>query len=256
MPFEPVTAESVASAVRQQIEVLILRGVLRPGERLPSERDMAAKMNISRPSLREALVELEAAGLIEIKPNAGARVAQVLGSIFTAPLLAMFSKHEESLFDYLQFRREIEGMAAARAAVEGSDADLAVINTAFERMEAAHSKRNPEEESSLDVDFHMSIVEAAHNVVMLHVMRSMLEMLRAGIFYNRQLLFQVKTTRNDILNQHRAINTALQARDPEAAQAAIVAHLNFIETALVQNIRQRRNETIAKQRLALDALRS
>jgi len=255
MPFEPVSAESVSDAVQRQVEALILRGVLRPGERLPSERDMAQRLNVSRPSLREALAALEKAGLIETRPNTGARVAQVFGSIFTEPLLALFSTHEEALFDFLTFRREIEGLAADRAAREGSDADLSVIDATFQRMEAAHSKRSPEQESSLDVDFHMSIVEAAHNVVMLHVMRSMLEMLRAGVFYNRQLLFQVKSIRDELLEQHRAINIAIQAREPAAAQAAVVAHLHFIETALHQQFRQGRNEAIAQQRLELDKLR-
>ena len=205
--------------------------------------------------MREALVELEQVGLIETRPNSGARVAQVLGSIFTKPLLELFATHDEALFDYIAFRREVEGLAAFRAASEGSDADLAVIDANFQRMQAAHAKRNPDQESSLDVDFHMSIVEAAHNVVMLHVMRSMLEMLRAGIFYNRQLLFQVKATRNELLDQHCAINVAIQARDAVAAQGAVADHLNFIEKALHQHIRQKRNEVIAYQRLEFDRSR-
>ncbi len=64
MPFEPVHSEKLALAVVRQIELLILRGILRPGERLPSERELSDRLEVSRPSLREALAELQARGLV------------------------------------------------------------------------------------------------------------------------------------------------------------------------------------------------
>merc|ERR1712034_266702 len=88
-------------------------------------------------------------------------------------------------------------------------------------MEAAHGKRNPAEEARLDADFHLAIIEASHNVIMLHMMRSMYQLLREGVFYNRSVMFKQRTTREALLDQHRAINTALQARDPKAARAAV-----------------------------------
>lgn len=249
MPFEPIAADSVAKAVRRQIELLILRGVLRPGERLPGERDLAERLNVSRPSLREALAELEAAGLIEIRPNAGARVAQLFGSVFTSPLQVLFGSHEEAVFDFIVFRREIEAMAAARAATEGGDADLALIDAAFTRMEAAHGGKSPAQDSALDVEFHMSVVEAANNIVMLHVMRSMHEVLQAGVLYNRRSLFIQHTTRDAVLDQHRAINDAIQARNGPAAHAAMSVHLDAVEKALRAQLRQQKHDRIARQRL-------
>jgi GntR family transcriptional repressor for pyruvate dehydrogenase complex len=95
----------------------------------------------------------------------------------------------------------------------------------------------------------MAIIEASHNVVMLHMMRSMFDLLRQGVFYNRQMMFKARTTREALLDQHRAINAALQARDPAAARSAIEAHLTYVETALNEQIRAERNESIARQRL-------
>jgi GntR family transcriptional repressor for pyruvate dehydrogenase complex len=95
----------------------------------------------------------------------------------------------------------------------------------------------------------MAIIEASHNVVMLHMMRSMFDLLREGVFYNRQVMFRQRTTRSALLDQHRAINTALQARDAEAARAAVEDHLDFVETALRDQITAQRNEEIARQRL-------
>ena len=115
-------------------------------------------------------------------------------------------------------------------------------------MEAAHEKRSPKEEAELDVDFHMAIIEASHNVVMMHMMRSMFELLKEGVFYNRQTLFGLRTTRRDLLEQHRAIYEAMTARDPEAARAAVEAHLGYIETSMIEQVRRSGNEEVARLR--------
>lgn len=248
MPFQKITPERVADAITRQIETLILRGVLRPGERLPAERDLAAKLGASRPSLREALADLEERGLMVTRPGAGAYVADVLGSAFAPPLIELFATHDEALFDYLAFRKDLEGLAAERAARFATETDHAVIDELFHQIEAAHAKRNPQEEAKLDADFHMAIVEAAHNVVMLHMMRSMFELLKKGVFYNRQLLFGVRDTRDLLLEHHRAIHGAIMARNPVAARGAIEEHLGFIETAMREHIRVHAQEEIAKLR--------
>ena len=82
MPFEKITSEKLSQTVARQIELLILRGILRPGERLPAERDLAERMGVSRPSLREALEGLEGKGLLFTRPGAGCFVADVLGNAF------------------------------------------------------------------------------------------------------------------------------------------------------------------------------
>ncbi|WP_297773095.1 FCD domain-containing protein [uncultured Roseovarius sp.] len=248
MPFQKVTPEKLSTAVTRQIEKLILRGILRPGERLPAERELAEKLGVSRPSLREAVSELQDKGLLSARAGAGIYVADVLGSAFSAALIQLFAEHDEAVFDYIGFRRDLEGLAACRAARLASDTDLQVIQTLMDKMEAAHRKTNPADEARLDAEFHMAIIEASHNVVMLHMMRSMFQLLREGVFYNRQVMFKQRTTRGALLDQHRAINTAIQARDPDAARKAVDAHLNYVEKALADQKKADRNEAIARQR--------
>ena len=248
MPFQKVTPEKLSSAVTKQIEKLILRGILRPGERLPAERELADRLGVSRPSLREAVSELQDRGLLASKAGSGIYVADVLGSAFSPALIRLFADHDEAVFDYIAFRRDMEGLAAERAARLASDTDLKVIQAIFDKMEAAHAKTNPADEARLDAEFHMAIIEASHNVIMLHMMRSMFELLREGVFYNRQVIFKQRTTRGALLDQHRAINTALQNRDPDAARTAIEEHLTFVERALADQLRSDRNEAIARQR--------
>jgi len=213
MPFEKIQPEKLSHAVVRQIELLILRGILRAGERLPPERELSERLGVSRPSLRDAVAALQKAGLLETRANAGIFVADVLGSAFSPGLTRLFSAHDEAVFDYLDFRRDMEGLAAERAARLGSDTDLAVVNKAFLRMEHATGKPDAAKEAELDAAFHLAIIEASHNVVMLHMMRSMYELLQEGVFYNRKVIFQQPTRRSALLDQHRLINDALQARE-------------------------------------------
>lgn len=248
MPFQKVQPEKLSTSVVRQIELLILRGILRPGERLPAERELSDRLGVSRPSLRDAVAELQDRGLLTARPGAGIFVADVLGSAFSDALIRLFSSHDEAVFDYISFRRDMEGLAAERAAQFASDTDLQVIATVLARMDSAHARRNPEDEARLDADFHLAIIEASHNVVMLHMMRSMYQLLREGVFYNRAMMFRQRTTRSDLLDQHRAINDALQARDPAGARAAVVAHLDYVERSLSEHRKAERNEAVARQR--------
>ncbi|MDX5349851.1 MAG: FCD domain-containing protein [Paracoccaceae bacterium] len=249
MPFVKVTPEKLSQSVVRQIEQLILRGILRPGERLPSERDLAEQLGVSRPSLRDALAELSERGLLTSRAGSGVFVADVLGSAFSPALIQLFASHDEAVSDYISFRRDIEGLAAERAARLGSETDLRVIDTIFRKMEAAHQKRDPSDEAQLDAEFHMAIIEASHNVIMLHMLRSIFDLLRQGVFYNRQMLFRNRMTRDQLLDQHRAMNTAIQARDAAAARAAVEAHLTYVEQAFAEQLRAEKHEAIARQRL-------
>lgn len=248
MPFQPVHQEKLAQGVVRQIELLILRGLLRPGERLPSERELAERMGVSRPSLREAIADLQERDLLVSRAGSGVYVADMLETTFSRALINLFATHDEAVFDYVSFRRDLEGMAAERAARFGSDTDLKVIDTVFRKMEAAHAKKNPADEAALDAEFHLAIIEASHNIIMLHTMRAMFDLLKAGVFYNRQQMFRQRTTRDTLLEQHAAINAAIQSRDPQAARAAAEAHLTYVEVTLSDLRKSDKNEEVARLR--------
>lgn len=250
MPFQKVLPEKLSTSVVRQIEQLILRGILRPGERLPAERDLADRLGVSRPSLREAVAELQAQGLLTTRAGSGIYVAEVIGSAFSPALIRLFGDHDEAVFDYLSFRRDMEGLAAERAARLGSESDLKVIQAIFDKMQVAQAAPDAEAEARLDAQFHSAIIDASHNVVMLHMMRAMYDLLRQGVFYNRKIMFKQRTSRAALLDQHRAINAALQARDPDGARAAVETHLDYVQTALEDQKRADRNEAIARQRLS------
>ena len=248
MPFRKITSEKIASAIVRQVEELILQGILRPGDRLPAERDLAERLDVSRPTLREALSEMDQRGLIEARPGGGTYVADALGSAFAPPLIELFARHDMALFDYIAFRRDLEGLAAEQAARQATDGDLALIDRVFGRLREAAERGAKEDAARLDAEFHMRIVESAHNVLMLHVMRSLSELLVRGVFYNRDVVHGLAEGREKLMDQHREIHARLMARDGPGARAAVEAHMDYVAAALAEAERVRSREEVSALR--------
>lgn len=236
MRSESIKPAKLADTVAEHLERLILEGALRPGERLLAERELAAKLDISRPSLRDALAKLMERGLLMTDHNGATYVAETLGATFRDPLTQLLRENPEATFDYLEFRSTVEGSAAYYAAKRANDVDREAIKACFDRMEASHGHDDSTEEADADADFHLAIYEATHNVVMLHIMRSLSELLRNDIFYNRSKLYERKGVRDLLLDQHRAVYEAVMAGDPDGARDAAERHITYINAAL-QEIR-------------------
>ena len=220
-----IRPEKLTDAIADHFEKLILEGVLRPGERLAAERDLAEKLDVSRPSLREALDKLHAKGLIETS-KAGTVVAQFLSPLMR-PLAGLFADKPRVTADYFEYRLFIEGQAAACAATRATEVDRAALKDCCERMRAAHLVEDPSQEANLDADLHLLVYEAAHNVVLLHVMRVFSEMHRGDILYNRNQLYRRFGVREQLLQQHLAIADAVLRGDPKAAEKAASLHINY-----------------------------
>ena len=248
-PFRPIDAARLSDAVVAQIEALIVQGILRPGERLPGERELAERMGVSRPSLREALARMQADGLLVTRPGSGVSVADVLGSAFSPALVQLMARHPRAADDYLTFRKDLEGLAAERAATAAGETDLAVLDRIVQAMRHAHASPDPQAEAALDADFHMAIVEASHNLIALHMMRAMQDLLRQGMLFNRPRIFASPELRDRLLDQHIGINDALQSRDGPRARAALEEHLDLVARTL--SIQRRADDDAATARLRL-----
>jgi GntR family transcriptional repressor for pyruvate dehydrogenase complex len=220
----------LGDTIADHLERLILEGVLRPGEKLASERDLAAKLDVSRPSLREALEKLQSKGLIETGKS-GTVVAEFLAPL-TRPLAELFADKPRVTSDYFEYRRMIEGQAAALAATRATDVDRAGFLECRDRIEKAHKLDDPSEEAAADADLHQLVYEASHNVVLLHVMRVFSELLRNDILYNRAQLYRRFGVREQLLKQHFTIVDAILRGDPRAAEAAASDHIGFTSSTI------------------------
>lgn len=221
---ETIRPAKLADAIAEHIQQMILEGALLPGERLLSERELSAKLDVSRPSLREALDKLVASGLLTTNAQGVAHVSENVGRSLRDPLV-MLMDTPEARIDCLELRSVVEAEAAALAAERGSDVDRKEIRTRFEAMVAAHEKQDVDLIAKTDADFHFAVYEASHNVMMLHFMRSLESFLRSNVYLNRKNLYEHRTQKDSQLHEHEAIFEAIMNRDPERAREAARLHM-------------------------------
>ena len=234
MPFQKVAAEKISGAVIRQIEELILQGVLRPGDRLPAERELAERMQVSRPSLREAIGVLEAKGLLESRRGGGTFVRDVMGQSLTDPLLQLIARRPEATSDVLELRHALEETAAQYAATRATPAELEVIGEALQALQAVYDRAplDPGREAAADSAFIMAIAEASHNVALVHVMRSLQRVLEADIASRLQQIHCHPGDHDIIKAQHARIYREIAARDAGRARAAMRDHLEFVHRSV------------------------
>lgn len=228
--MEAVRTPSVAEAIAAHIERLILQGALRPGEKLTAERELADLLGVSRPSLRDALALLVTRGLLTTT-RSGTFVTEFLTPI-TKPLALLLENNAEAVEDYFEFRQSIDQLAARYAAVRANDVDREAIRACIATMKAVHTHSDPAQEAQADVDLHLLIYDASHNLVLAHVMRALAELTRSNIFYSRKQLYLRGNVRPALLAQHIEIAQAILAGKPEAAAKAAGAHLEFTRTTV------------------------
>lgn len=226
-----IKTERAAEAVAKHIEGLIFEGSLRPGEALLPERELAERLNVSRPTLRDALKMLESRGLLTSKEGRRMKVAQLGAETITDPLIAMLAKRSEVADDYLEFRDVVESSAAAMAAQRANDVDIERIKACLDRIEQAHASGDATEEAEADADLHMAIYETSHNLVLLQIMRALSGNLRTDVLHNRRRLFTIPYVRDLLRDQHIAIAQAIIEKRPDDAQSAAHEHLSYLRRA-------------------------
>ncbi|MBB4304145.1 GntR family transcriptional repressor for pyruvate dehydrogenase complex [Rhodobium orientis] len=249
MIFQRIRHNVTADAVVDQVEGLILQGVLRSGDQLPPERELAKLVDVSRPILRDAIKRLEERGLIVTRHGEGTFVADLIGTVFSEPIIELFQRRPPAVRDYLEFRRDIEAVAAGLAAERATAADREILTRLFRGMEAAHGRGDFDEEAAIDVELHAAIGESSHNIMLLHVLRACYRLLADGIFYSRNKLYAYADAPESLLGQHRAIYEAIMGGDRARAEAAARAHMDFVITTIDEIDRAGMWQTVASMRL-------
>ncbi|PLX36124.1 MAG: GntR family transcriptional regulator [Hyphomicrobiales bacterium] len=256
MVFHQISHNRTADAVVEQLESLILQGILRSGDRLPAERELAKKVDVSRPILREAIKKLEERGLVTSRHGEGTFISDVIGTVFSDQIVDLIRRHPRAVADYLEFRREVEGTAAELAALRATAADKEILTRLFTGMEEAHGRGDFDAEAAIDVEFHNAVGESAHNMILLHTLRACYRLLSDGVFYNRMTVYAFPGARENLLSQHRAIYEAIISGDPVASRLAAEAHIDYVETTMREVQRAGDWETVAALRLQQMAERS
>ncbi|WP_017444922.1 pyruvate dehydrogenase complex transcriptional repressor PdhR [Gayadomonas joobiniege] len=233
MSYSKIRQPKLADVILQQLEAMILEGSLLPGQKLPPERELARRFDVSRPSLREAIQKLEAKGLVYRKQGGGTYVHSQLQSALTDPLFQLISSNPETQFDLLEFRHALEGISAYYAALRGTEADFEQIKSGFELTRKAAQSTISEQVEAV-YNFYLAIAQASHNLVIVHLVQGMAVLIKKNIEQN----FDILSVRDSILqslDEHRnSLLNAILARDPEQARLASHHHLSYIEECLLQ----------------------
>ena len=220
------------SALSTRLEGLIRETGLRPGDRLPAERVLAARLAVSRASLREALQGLAQAGRVQARPGSGHYLCAPKLDEIVAPLAGLMRQNPSYWRDVMEIRRVLEAQAAELAAMRATEADKARLAAQIERLEQIHEAGSAHEDAQGDAALHLLIAEASHNLVLLHMMRGLFELLAASISHSLEKLYTRPQTFRMLARQHRALASAITAGQPEQARRAALLHLDFVAATL------------------------
>lgn len=175
----------ICEVVAESIERLIIDGVLKVGQPLPSERRLCEKLGFSRSALREGLTVLRGRGIIETAQGRDSRVARLNRVQDTSPLIHLFSTQPRTLYDLLDVRALLEGNRQGLRQRWEPEADFVVITRCYEKMLAA-SENNKEisliEHAQLDHAFHLAICQASHNQVLVFTLQSLTDLMFNSVF--------------------------------------------------------------------------
>ncbi len=224
----------LADVVAERIERLIVDGVLKVGQTLPSERRLCEKLGISRSALREGLRVLRGRGIIETAQGRGSQVAKLSGEQDASPLMHLFNSQPRTLYDLLEVRALLEGESARLAALRGTEADFILLRRRYEEMLAAHTaeEADPREHARLDHAFHLAVSEASHNPVLVHTLQSLTDLMLSTVFASVNNLYHRPMQKRQIDRQHSRLFHAITERLPDQAQRAARDHIHSIRDNL------------------------
>jgi len=216
-----VTAEIVVQHVRGLIE----RGELRPGDRLPAERELAVQLGVSRPSVRAGLRSLSAIGVLQTRHGAGTFITDGPPTLGSEPLSFLAALHGFTRDEMFEARRALEVGVAGLAAERANDEQIATIAEEITGMFAALD--DPQTFLIHDIRFHRSVAEASGNPIL----ASLVEMVSALFYEQRRKTAQHGRDLKESAHLHRAIYHAIRAHDPKRASAAMSEHLSVAQQA-------------------------
>lgn len=227
MSFQPIKIKKIYEEIVEQLKEMISNGELKPGQKLPSERDMAESLGVSRASVREALTTLEAIGILDIRPGEGTFVRETSVSATFAPLAMVLEMEQNPGGQLMEVRRVLETEMAALAAQRATEEDLNNIQTILNHMKTAKTISQAVE---ADLRFHFSIAEATHNTILLRIMNTVADLMHNTFRVQREELFADNGA--EIISEHEAIYNAIRDRNSETAKSKMLQHIDNIQAGI------------------------
>jgi len=226
MKFRELRKQVLSEEIVKEMLSMIESGEIGPGDKLPPERELAATLNVSRPSLREALRALAIMNVIEIAQGDGIYVTTLEPELLTQHLEFIFSLEDSTFLQLFEARRIVEAGCAELAAERAQDDDISAIESIL--VESIDSVDDADRFLQIDIRLHDRIAQIADNPMLSRFMASISRLSRAS----RSITTDIPGVREQSAQDHRAIVEAIAARNPEAARQAMLQHLRHVEGSL------------------------
>jgi GntR family transcriptional repressor for pyruvate dehydrogenase complex len=224
--FGTVERAALPQQIAERILTMIRERQLTPGDRLPAERDLAAALGVGRPALREALRALEMMNVIEIRQGAGAHVTELKAGQLVQHLEFVVGLNDTAILELFEARKIVEAGIAEMAASLVSDEDIAALQACHQRLIDASGDAGAF--LLADLEMHNLIAQIAANPMLVRF----LESIRHLSVASRRRTGHLSGVTQQTIKDHQRIIDALAARDPAAARAAMLAHLDNVEKRL------------------------
>lgn len=234
--FKPIRPKKISEEIVEQIKELISIGELKPGERIPSERELATMLGVSRPSVREAIMVLEAMGLLDSRQGGGTYVRSLTTAALADPLSSMVEGNPRLLHALVEVRMGLETWSAHLAATRAKEDEIARMEKLLGIMEQQSARGGWDAE--VDSQFHYAITAATHNTLQMHVLNTIHNLFHQTIqvalteFYRKEGMAEI------LLAQHREVFAGIAAHDPDRAREAMRKHLMMVEEKMSQLLSQ------------------
>lgn len=222
----PVRRAKVYEEIVAELQRLISKGQLKPGDRLPPERELAALFGVSRGSVRDAIRALEVMGAVEVRQGDGTIIRDTTPEVLVRPLATLLMHKRQMLRELMDMRKILEPPLAARAAERATEEQIARLEAILVRQ--AEKIARGELAIEEDTEFHYTIGTAAHNSVALKVIDVLMDLLKDS----REQSLQLPERRQSSLVAHREILHAIRQRDASSAEDAMRRHIEAIEQVL------------------------
>ena len=240
--FKPIRPKKLSEEIVNQIKELISRGDLHPGQKIPSERELASFLGVSRPSVREAIMVLEAMGFLESRQGGGTYVRSLADVTIRDPLADMVERRDPRMLHALtEVRIGLETWSAYLAAKRAEDSEIERLRELYAVM--VEQSASGGWDAEIDAEFHLTITAATHNTLQVHVLDTIQSLFQATImvalseFYSKEGYIEL------LLSHHRKIMEAIAARDPERARDQMMEHLTLVEEKLALFLQKERPDT-------------
>ena len=232
--LEPIESTTLTELVAQRLVALLSNGTLRPGDKLPPERELAQVLNVGRTTVREALKLLTLGGLLEAKRGDGTYVRRTFTDFLSKQIEWPVLLSVQELDMIAEVREGLEAKSARLAAERATPEQVEKISVFQKLLE--FEGRDIERETEVDLEFHHAIADASHNVLLCRLMLSLQNILRQYIALSNQMTDRIEST----VAEHRPIYEAIAAGDPDAAERAMLDHLASSKTWILKAINRKK----------------